>query len=381
MKTTIALMLALSAGVAVPAHAQLGGLSGRLKQAQDAKAKVDKIADLKMSDADERKLGEEVSAKLRQDFGVYQDKDVTRYVSLVGNVLARSSSRPRLDWQFIVLDTDGVNAFASPCGIVHITRGALGLIKNEAELAGVLGHEITHVTAKHTVSAIQKNRVVSLTAEEVGGSGGLAQSVLSKLAEAAYKNIISNAFDRDDEVESDRIGIGLASKAGYAPAALADVLKRLEERNKNQQQANGMFASHPLIADRVGSIARAVKDDKLAGSATVASRYKKHITFDVKPLAEIPVIEGTRGLTGGSPKDAKDGKETVKKEEPKKKGGLLGKVGLTSGSQAQNTQTVASAGARGLGQPDRDAKGGANPAKVAVAITPTELADFKKGIA
>jgi predicted Zn-dependent protease len=381
MKTTIALTLALSASVAAPAQAQLGGLSGRLKQAQEAKAKVDKIADLKMSDADERKLGEEVSAKLRQDFGVYQDKDVTRYVSLVGNVLAQASSRPHLDWQFIVLDTDGVNAFASPGGIVHITRGALGLIRNEAELAGVLGHEITHVTAKHTVSAIQKNRVVSLTAEEVGGSGGLAQSVLSKLAEAAYKNIISNAFDRDDEVESDKVGIGLASRAGYAPAALADVLKRLEERNKNQEQANGMFASHPLIADRVASIAKAVKDDKLAGSATVASRYEKHITFDAKPLADIPVIEGTRGLTGGASKAATDGKDKDKKEEPKKKGGLLGKVGLTSGSQAQNTQTVASAGARGLGQSDRDARGGANPGKVNVAITASELADFKKGIA
>ncbi len=389
MKTTIALVLALSTIGAPPAHAQLGGLSGRLKQAQDAKAKVDKISDLKMSDADERKLGEEVSAKLRQEFGVYQDKDVTRYVSLVGNVLAQASSRPQLDWQFIVLDTDGVNAFASPGGIVHITRGALGLIKNEAELSGVLGHEITHVTAKHTVRAIQKNKLVSLTADEVGGSGGLTQSVLSKLAGAAYKNIISNAFDRDDEVEADKVGIELGNKAGYAPGALSDVLKRLEERNKDQEQPNGMFASHPLIADRVASIAKVVKDEKLAGSATVASRYKKHITFEAKPLADIPVIEGTRGLTGDSKasKDAKDSKDTKdtkdkdKKEEPKKKGGLLGKVGLTSGSQAQNTQTVASAGARGLGQPDRDAKGGSNPNKVDIAVTPAEIADFKKGIA
>jgi predicted Zn-dependent protease len=366
---------------ASPAHAQLGGL-GKLKGIADKAANAkEKYDDYNVTDKEERQLGEQVSLKLRDHFGVYQNAAVTKYVSLVGTTVAQASTKPNLDWQFIVLDTDGVNAFASPGGIVHITRGALGLIKNEAELAGVLGHEITHITAKHTVSAIQKNKVVSLGAEEVGGSGGLAQSVLSKLAEAAYKNIISNAFDRDDEVESDRIGIGLASKAGYAPAALADVLKRLEERNRSQQQANGMFASHPLIADRVASIARAVKDDKLAGSATVASRYKKQITFDAKPLADIPVIEGTRGLTGGSPKDAKDGKETVKKEEPKKKGGLLGKVGLTSGSQAQNTQTVASAGARGLGQPDRDAKGGANPAKVSVAITPTELADFKKGIA
>jgi predicted Zn-dependent protease len=387
MNTTIALVLTLSTIGAAPAHAQLGGLSGRLKQAQDAKAKVDKIADLKMSDADERKLGEEVSAKLRQEFGVYQDKDVTKYVSLVGNVLAQASSRPQLDWQFIVLDTDGVNAFASPGGIVHITRGALGLIKNEAELSGVLGHEITHVTAKHTVRAIQKNKLVSLGADEVGGSGGLTQSVISKLAGAAYKNIISNAFDRDDEVEADKVGIELGNKAGYAPGALSDVLKRLEERNKDQEQPNGMFASHPLIADRVASIAKVVKDEKLSGSATVASRYRKHITFEAKPLADIPVIEGTRGLTGGDskaskdPKDSKDTKDKDKKEEPKKKGGLLGKVGLTSGSQAQNTQTVASAGARGLGQPDRDAKGGSNPNKVDILVTPAEIADFKKGIA
>jgi hypothetical protein len=307
-------------------------------------------------------------------------------VSLVGSVLAQASSRPQLDWQFIVLDTDGVNAFASPGGIVHITRGALGLIKNEAELSGVLGHEITHVTAKHTVRAIQKNKLVSLGADEVGG-GGLTQSVISKLAGAAYKNIISNAFDRDDEVEADRVGIELGNKAGYTPGALSDVLKRLEERNKDQEQPNGMFASHPLIADRVASIAKVVKDEKLSGSATVASRYKKHITFEAKPLADIPVIEGTRGLTGGdskASKDAKDSKDTKdkdKKEEPKKKGGLLGKVGLTSGSQAQNTQTVASAGARGLGQPDRDAKGGSNPNKVDIAVTPAEIADFKKGIA
>jgi beta-barrel assembly-enhancing protease len=367
--------------LSTPAFAQLGGLSGRLKQAQEAK---DKLAELKMSEADERKLGEQVSLRLRQEFGVYQDKEVAKYVSLVGRVLAQGSSRPGLDWQFIVLDTDGVNAFASPGGLVHVTRGALGLIKNEAELAGVLGHEITHVTAKHTVRSIQKNKAVSLGAGELGGSGGLAQSVLSRLAEAAYKNVINNAFDRDDEVESDRIGIALANKAGYAPGALADVLKRLEERNRSQEQPNGMFASHPLIKDRLANIAKVIREDKLVAAATVAPRYAKYVTFDVKPLGDIPVIEGTRGLTGGAARssaeaESKD-KDKDKKEPPKKKGGLLGKIGLTSGSQGQNTQTVASAGARGLGQPDRDAKGGGNPNKVTVMVSASELADFKKGI-
>src|SRR5688572_32968577 len=101
--------------------------------------------------------------------------------------MTQASSRPDLKWEFIVLDTDGVNAFATPGGLVHVTRGALGLIKNEAELAGVLGHEIAHVTAKHTVRSIQKNKLVSLGAGELGGSGGLTQAVLSRLAEAAYK--------------------------------------------------------------------------------------------------------------------------------------------------------------------------------------------------
>jgi beta-barrel assembly-enhancing protease len=381
MNTRIGCSLALIALVSTPAYAQLGGLSGRLRQAQEAKGKLDKVAgEVRVSDADERKLGEQVSLQLRQQFGVYQDKDVARYVSLVGKVLAQGSARPALDWQFIVLDTDGVNAFAAPGGVVHITRGALGLIKNEAELAGVLGHEITHVTARHTVRSIQKNKLVTLTAEEVGGSAGLSQSVLSRLAEAAYKNVINNAFDRDDEIESDTVGIALANKAGYAPGALSAVLQRLQDRNKSQEQPNGMFASHPLIKDRLANIARVVREQKLTASATVAPRYAKYVTFDAKPLGEIPVIEGTRGLTGGASKSAKV-TPAEKKEEPKKKGGLFGKIGLTSGSQGQNTQTVASAGARGLGQPDRDAKGGANPTRVAVALTASEIADFKKGIA
>ena len=150
--------------VATPAYAQLGGLSGRIRQAQEAK---NKLGDLKSPRRTSGRSANRSASRLRQEFGVYQDRDVAKYVSLVGTAVAQGSSRPALDWQFIVLDTDGVNAFASPGGLVHVTRGALGLIKNEAELAGVLGHEIAHVTAKHTVRAIQKNKLVSLGAEEL----------------------------------------------------------------------------------------------------------------------------------------------------------------------------------------------------------------------
>ena len=381
MKNTVVAVAALCWAVSVPAYAQLGGLSKRVGQAMDAKSKLD---DLKMSEAEERKLGEAVSEKLRQTFGVYQNKDVTKYVGLVGTVLGQASSRPTLEWQFIVLDTDGVNAFAAPGGLVHITRGALGLIRTEAELAGVLGHEITHVTAKHTLKSIQKSKAVTLTADEVGN--GLAASAITKLAEATYKNVINNAFDRDDELESDRVGVTLANKVGYAPGALSEVLVRIADRNKDQAEPNGMFASHPLIKDRLSNIAKVIKDGKLAATATAAARYTKVITFEAKPLQAIEVIAGTRGLTGGESKSAsKDKKEEAKKEEPKKeepkkKGGLLGKFSTSSSEQKQSSQTVASAGARG-GVPDRDAKGGSNPNKLTIPVTPAEVAEFKKGIA
>jgi predicted Zn-dependent protease len=390
MKKSIVVAAALCWVMSMPAYAQLGGLSRRIGQAKDAVDKANKIADLKMSDKEERQLGEAVSGKLRQEFGVYQNEDVTKYVSLVGNVLAQASERPALDWQFIVLDTDGVNAFAAPGGLVHVTRGALGLIRNEAELAGVLGHEITHVTKKHTVNSIQKNKMVSLTADEVG-EGSLAASVISKLAEAAYKGIINNAFDRDDEVEADKVGVTLANKVGYAPGALSDVLTRIAERNKNRAEPNGMFASHPLIKDRVSNIAKVIKDGKLGATATVAVRYTKMITFEARPIEAIEVIEGARGLTGGeSAKNDKDSKDTdkkdeskkeeSKKDEPKKKGGLLGKFTTSPSEQKQSSQTVASAGARG-GVPDRDAKGGSNSNKLTITITPADVAEFKKGIA
>src|SRR3954468_14691274 len=165
---TLVLAAAFLAAGAPPAHAQLGAL-GKIKKgadkAADAKQKLD---DLTFSEQEERQIGEQVSVKLRQRFGVMQDAGVTKYVSLVGSVLGQASSRPALDWKFIVLDTDGVNAYAAPGGFIHVTRGLLGLLKNESELAGVLGHEITHVTQKHTITAIQRSKMTSEASKQAG---------------------------------------------------------------------------------------------------------------------------------------------------------------------------------------------------------------------
>jgi predicted Zn-dependent protease len=364
---------------ASPAHAQLGGL-GKLKKAADKAVDTkQKIDDLNFTDAEERQLGDQVSLKLRDRFGVYQNEAVTKYVNLVGSVLAQASTRPGLDWRFIVLDTDGVNAYAAPGGLIHVTRGLLGLMKTESQLAGVLGHEITHVTAKHTVRAIQRSKSISMGADTAGGSGGLKSQLIAKVADKAFQSLFDGAFSREDEEEADKVGVVLSNKIGYAPNGMLEVLKTIDARNGSREDRNGLFASHPATKDRITKIEKQIKDEKLAATATAAARYKQTITFDAKPVTEIAVdVEGAAGLASGDKKKDDDKKADEKKDEPKKKGFGLGSI--TGNKQAQSGQQVASAGARG-GLPDRDAKGGSNKNPLGVKITAAELEAFKKGIA
>ena len=376
---SLALLTALSIGVR-PAAAQLGGLTGALNKA----ATVKKIADLKVTDAEERQIGQAVSDKIVETFGVYQDANVTKYVTLVGAVLALQSPRPGLDWQFVVLDTEGVNAFAAPGGFIHITKGLLGLIKDEAELAGILAHEIIHVTEKHTVNAIQKGDTIKVASDEVG-SAGMAQSLVAKMVEKAYSDILNNKFSRNDEGEADEKGVQLANKVGYAPSGLSAALTKLSDRNKDAKEPNGLFASHPQLKDRIAKIDILIKDKKLAATATVQPRYAKNITFDAKPATALATVaEGSRGLAGSSDEKKTDDTKTAdaeKKEEPKKSGGgMFSKLRPGGGKQAEQSQTVASAGARGV-NPDRDAVGGPNKKRVPVKIGPSDIAEFQKGIA
>lgn len=373
----------LSLGVP-PAAAQFGGITGALNTA----SKVKKVADLKVTDAEERQIGQLVSDKMVETFGVYQDANVTKYVTLVGAVMALQSPRPGLDWQFVVLDTEGVNAFAAPGGFVHITKGLLGLMKNEAELAGVLAHEIIHVTEKHTVNAIQKGDTIALTSDSVGAAGGMAQSLIADFAQRAYSNILNGKFSRDDENEADERGVQLANQVGYAPNGLSTALTKLVERNKDAKEPNGLFATHPAMKERLGKIDATIRAKKLTATATVAARYATNITFDAKPASALATVaEGSRGLAGGEEKkpDAKTAEaekpEAEKKEEPKKSsGGMFSRLRPGGGSQAQQSQTVASAGARGV-NPDRDAVGGPNKKRVPVKIGPNDIAEFRKGIA
>jgi predicted Zn-dependent protease len=376
MRSVCAVSVIVAMGIAgsTAEARQLGGITKGLsiaKKAQD-------VRDLSMTDKEELALGELVSTKIRDRYGVVQDANVHRYITLVGSALAMNSTRPNLPWTFIVLDTDGVNAFAAPGGFVHITKGALSLMKNEAELAGVLGHEIVHITAKHTVRAIQKNSAVSMgAAETLSGSASLMQRVVN----AAYDNIVERGFDRGDENESDEAGAALANKTGYAPNGLIGFLTTLKDRNKDHKDAKekrGLFASHPEMQDRLDRIGRQIKEQKLLATATVQPRYAKNISYTPVDPKAIPVVAGAAGLTGGGDAKAEEKKPEEKKAEEPKKGRFgLGKLMPTSGGEKKQASVMASGGGRGV-DPEKDAIGGPNPKPVPVKVGPVEVAAFKK---
>jgi predicted Zn-dependent protease len=365
------ILLAIVAASSSSAHAQLSGILNKAQKAQETKQKFD---DVNVTEDEELKMGADVSLKIRQRFGVVQDAGVTRYVTLVGMTMARETERPKLPWTFIVLDTDGVNAFASPGGFVHITRGALGLIKNEAELAAVLGHEMTHIAHKHTVNAIRKNKAVQIGTSETLADRG---PFLDKLANKAYEMVLENSFDRGEELDADGGSVALLQKVGYAPASLADFLTRLDERNKDQPEQNGLFASHPATRERIDRVR------KLAGAATgglVTARYTSVVKYQPTDLTRIAVVtDGSAGLTG-STGEKKNEKAAKAEEPPRKKGFGLGALKPSGGDKEKQTaQVSASGGARGVG-PDRLAKGGDNPTPVKVTVSAADLDTFKKGI-
>jgi beta-barrel assembly-enhancing protease len=351
-----------------------GQLPGGLAKGMSIAKKAQDVRDLQMTDQEEAQLGAEVSQRIRTRYGVAQDAGVHRYISLVGLALAQGSTRPSLPWTFVVLDTDGVNAFAAPGGYVHITRGALALIKNEAELAGVLGHEIIHVTEKHTIRAIQKSKAVQMGASEtLAGSSAL----MEKAVTATYDNIVERGFGRAEENESDEKGVALANKTGYAPNGLVTFLTTLKDRNKESKEKRGLFASHPEMQERLDRITKQIASQKLAATATVQPRFAKNITYKPVPITAIATVTpGAAGLTGNAKAEEKKADEK-KAEEPKKGRFGLTKMLPTGGGEKKQAQVTASGGARGV-DPEKDSKGGSNPAVVVVKIAAADITAFKK---
>lgn len=224
----------------------------------------------------EKEIGFGIAATVIGRYHMVNDPALTHYVNLVGQAVAQQSVRgDEVQFRFGVLDTDDVNAFAAPGGFILVTRGALALMDNEAELAGVLAHEVGHVDQKHVLSEIRRSSVFKTVKDEANLSGAL----LDKIS-AFGTGVLFTGLSRADEMQADSLGVLYASATGYQPDGLVDFLKRLEA--KEQAQASGVqeiMDTHPPTQDRIAALDREMKEEGINATAGVvaADRFRKYV--------------------------------------------------------------------------------------------------------
>jgi predicted Zn-dependent protease len=209
-----------------------------------------------MDEPQEIELGRAVTANVGSRYKLLRDPALTRYVAQVGNVVAARSERPDLRYYFAVLDAPEVNAFAAPGGYVFITRGSLTLMRDEAMLAGVLGHEVAHVALRHGVEAIkaQKRKDLAVLGLQQGlrfTSAAPFTQAISLAADTVAEQIVLKGFSRAEEEEADRAGFQYARAAGYDPAGLRDFLAALVQRGAGDTRTATFFSTHPGTEDRM----------------------------------------------------------------------------------------------------------------------------------
>lgn len=205
----------------------------------------------------ERRIGTQVSGDLLGAVPLVRDDKLQRYVNQVGNWVALQSGSKGLVWHFGVLDTEDINAFAAPGGYVFVTKGLYRRLNNEAELAGVLGHEIAHVTQKHHLKVLKQSSLI-------GALGQVAGSKAQK-SDQAVQNLIGNGaemmargLDKNAEFEADRVGMVYAARAGYTPWGLPVVLQDLAGLPAKDDRTSLLYKTHPHPADRLAALGEAV---------------------------------------------------------------------------------------------------------------------------
>ena len=285
-----ALTLALAALASTPAHAfklkdlfnqPSNGQSQSQTQPQAGTTKnqpdylgLTKTLFGKTSTQDEIRIGRQIAGNLLGAMPLVKDDELQRYVNVVGRWVAEQSGRNDIRWYFGVLDSDDINAFAAPGGYVFVTKGLYRRLSNEAELAGVLGHEIAHITHKDHLRLLKQTTLISTLGQAVGenfkGSDQAVQNLIGNGAE-----IMARGLDKDTELSADRTGVVFAARAGYDPWGLPTVLQDLTALPPGDQRMSLLYKTHPAAADRLAALGDAIgsRFDNLTGGKDFKDRF------------------------------------------------------------------------------------------------------------
>ncbi len=222
---------------------------------------------------EEQSIGQSIALQVIARYGgVYDSPELTRYVNLVGKGVALTCDRANIEYRFAVLNHDSINAFAAPSGYIFVTRGLLKTIRNEAELAAVLGHEIGHVTQKHILDVIQRSKQIAGVAEAGLAYATSNPDAFKGVIDGAVKKLLDEGLDQGKELESDRLGVVFASRVGYDPNAYLTFLNRLRQIKGDDR---AFFKTHPNFSDRITVVQTALREQGIKpGGALLADRFE-----------------------------------------------------------------------------------------------------------
>lgn len=283
IRTVILAVACMTLTPATPARAQFGKWMKKAqdmansKQAQQAKQVVSAFQP--MTADEEKELGRGVAAKVVGHYHIYSDAGLTEYVNLVGATVAgQAPARQGIEYHFAVLDSDWVNAFSTPGGYIFITRGALALCDDESELAGVLGHEVAHITGKHVVNIVENDRKKRV-GKEVGSDyaqkgPGLVKYFAEVGVGLATNALFKDGLPADDEFDADKNGVVYAHAAGYPADGLERFLAKMDIAS-GEKGKSVMLHTHPPVADRDARIQQEIASNNWqdADRPKLAERY------------------------------------------------------------------------------------------------------------
>ncbi len=267
-----------------------------------------------MSEADEVREGAKAHQEVLKEYGVLKNDRVQNYVNDIGQRLAKLSHRSQLKWTFTVLDSPEINAFALPGGYVYITRGIMAYLDSEADLAGVVGHEIGHVTARHGAQRATRQQdaaIVGLLGGVLGavldakGGGGIGQQIGEVAGMAAAGRVAK--YGREQELQADGLGAEYLSRVNYDPRNMIDVIRVLKDQERfaaevarvegrpAPQGGNSWLASHPSNDQRLESISKIAAQYQGNKNYADEGRVRYLQVIDGMPFGESPEQGLTRG--------------------------------------------------------------------------------------
>lgn len=221
-------------------------------------------------------FGREMAAIILANRKASTDMALNRYVNLVGQTIVRQANRPELFFHFAVIQSPEINAYAMPGGYIFVTTSALKLMQNEAELAGVLAHEIAHVTERHIVEALKiradDDSMIAVVGKIVGSRAETANVLFYQAIDHAFDILYSKGLAVDDEYNADRQGLYLTAFAGYDASAYYRFLERIS--TVVAENSGELSSTHPAFAERISRLKTLIENDGLEGQGNTKNEKR-----------------------------------------------------------------------------------------------------------